>query len=84
MAQEALYNQHARYYDMLYSLRNYEAEAKEVTLLIEQYRRTDDDLLLDLGCGTGRHLQYLKENYQCTGVDINAGVLELASKTIPR
>jgi len=33
MAQEALYNQHARYYNLLYSLKNYKAEAKEVRIL---------------------------------------------------
>lgn len=39
--------------------------------------------LLDVACGTGKHLEYLKVNYQAEGLDLNAGMLELARKRCP-
>jgi ubiquinone/menaquinone biosynthesis C-methylase UbiE len=36
--------------------------------------------LLEVACGTGHHLEYLKQNFSCTGIDINQGILDVAKK----
>lgn len=37
----------------------------------------------DVACGTGKHLKYLSKKFNCTGVDINQGILDIARKNVP-
>ena len=39
--------------------------------------------LLDVGCGTGRHLEYLRSHYEVAGVDISEQLLAQARKRLP-
>ena len=39
--------------------------------------------LLDVGCGTGRHLELLRERYEVEGLDINPTMLEAARERCP-
>lgn len=36
--------------------------------------------VLDVGCGTGRFLDALPTRYECTGIDVSAGMLDYARK----
>ncbi len=83
MALEALYDEYARYYDLLYSFKNYQQEVIEVQSIIDKYRTSTGIDLLEVGCGTGQHLKYYKEHYTCTGVDLNAGMLAIAREQLP-
>lgn len=83
-SQEKFYNEGARYYDLLYSAKvDYEKEAAQVVQLVEEFKTSSGNELLEVACGTGKHLQYLKKKFSCMGVDINKGILQEATKRHP-
>jgi ubiquinone/menaquinone biosynthesis C-methylase UbiE len=79
----ALYSELARYYDLLYSSRDYRKEVERtlslLSPLLPEPPETGKPLkLLEVACGTGSHLEYLARNFECTGVDFNPGMLRHA------
>jgi SAM-dependent methyltransferase len=69
----------ARYYDQIYLKRNdYKKESKLVRGIIRQFERKPSKTLLDVGCGTGEHLKYLSESYDCAGLDISREMIKAA------
>ncbi len=77
------YSQSARYYDVIYSRKDY---ARESTLLIEtigQHLRSDGRRLLEAACGTGRHIEYLRQSFEIEGLDVNPKLLEIAARRNP-
>jgi ubiquinone/menaquinone biosynthesis C-methylase UbiE len=81
--QQLLYRDLARYYDLLYSFKDYRSEANRIFDLVQQYGMSDRNDLLDVACGTGRHLGYLKERFHCVGVDVNQEMLDVARQRLP-
>ncbi len=79
---DILYKNLSKYYDSIYSWKNYKKESETITKLILKYKKTKGIKLLEVACGTGKHLQYFKSKFKCTGVDINQEVLSLAKKRI--
>lgn len=77
-----MYKKLAKYYDLIYSIKDYKAEVERIKELIEQYKKSSGNKLLDVGCGTGKHLEYLKDDFSCTGCDINNEMLEIAKNNI--
>ena len=74
----------AEFYDALYlNMKDYKTEAKKVAGIIEEYERKESKTLLDVGCGTGEHLKYLSSDFQCTGIDVNSRMIEVAKKKVP-
>jgi SAM-dependent methyltransferase len=62
--------------------KDYPGEAQRVATLIRQHQpgaRT----LLDVACGTGRHLEQLRHQFVCEGLDLNQGLLALARRRLP-
>jgi ubiquinone/menaquinone biosynthesis C-methylase UbiE len=80
MNQQLLHNTLAKYYDRVYSFRDYLDEAVRVQNLIIKYLETGDNTLLDVACGTGLHLKHLKDDFACTGVDVSKSMLRIARK----
>jgi ubiquinone/menaquinone biosynthesis C-methylase UbiE len=78
-----LYDRLAKLYDAIYSFKNYEKEAAKLHQLIQQHKRSPGNDLLDVACGTGGHITYLKRNYSVEGLDISAPMLRLAKKKHP-
>lgn len=78
--EQALFTTLAPYYDIIYSSKEYEAEAKLIKKLILRYKKSLGNQLLDVACGTAKNLLFLQNEFECTGVDINAAVIELAKK----
>jgi SAM-dependent methyltransferase len=72
----------AELYDAVYSHKEYAREGDVVRTLIEE-RRPGANSLLDVACGTGRHLERLKEHYQVEGVDLDPGLLAAAAGRLP-
>jgi len=82
MESQVLYRALAPYYDFIYAWKDY---AKEVAVLkgfIEEHGVPKGIQLLDVGCGTGHHLKHLRDDFSCTGVDINGEMLEIARKNL--
>lgn len=72
------YTQMALYYDKLYSFKDYKAEVIELLDIIKLNVKHDFSTLLDVACGTGKHLEVLKKHFQCEGLDISEELLEIA------
>lgn len=72
----------AQLYDLIYSNKDYQSEAKTIDELIKRYQPSAQSLL-DVACGTGNHLQYLKQDYQCKGVDLDPDILAEAKRKHP-
>jgi SAM-dependent methyltransferase len=77
-----MYSRSAPYYDLFHSDKNYEAEAADLHQLI-QLRAPGAQTLLDVACGTGRHLEHLRRDYDVEGVEIEPRLLETARKRLP-
>lgn len=78
-----MFLQTARYYDKIYAFKDYQAEAQRLTAVIRRHLRSDGNRLLDVACGTGRHIEHLKADFQVEGLDISEGLLELARELNP-
>lgn len=64
-------------YDAIYSFKDYEAEATKLRDIIGRHRPGARSML-DVACGTGRHLELLRDHFKVEGVDIDANLLEVA------
>jgi len=82
MKEQMLYGELAKYYDLIYSFKDYRKETLRIKALISKFKKSDGNELLDVACGTGHHLGYLKDEFSCTGVDISGEILEVAKKNV--
>jgi ubiquinone/menaquinone biosynthesis C-methylase UbiE len=73
----------AHVYDLIYGSKDYKAEAAQIRDLVEKHSTSGGRELLDVACGTGIHLQHLAEHFDVTGLDLDAGLLELARERLP-
>ena len=75
-----MFSRSADLYDALYdTFKDYRAEAERVRALIGPDART----VLDVACGTGRHLELLREHYDVVGLDIDPELLAIARSRVP-
>ncbi len=72
----------AEFYDALYSLKDYATEADAVHELIQK-RCPSARSLLDVACGTGKHLERLQGAYIVEGVDLDERLLAGAGARLP-
>ena len=73
------------YYDGIsegYEELHKEEQLKKVELIKTFFRPEKTDRLLDVGCGTGTHLQYLKDDFNCTGIDFHQEMINLARRKL--
>jgi SAM-dependent methyltransferase len=79
-----IFNNYARYYDLLYRDKDYTAEAEFIDRLI-QSKAPNTSTILELGCGTGNHALLLaKAGYRVHGVDLSAEMLKCAQERCDR
>jgi len=72
----------AKHYDAVYSDKDYEKEVEILTSLVEG-RNPNARTLLDVACGTGKHLELLAKQYECSGVDLDSEMLVVAAERVP-
>ncbi|MDF1497662.1 MAG: class I SAM-dependent methyltransferase [Patescibacteria group bacterium] len=77
-----LYRVLAKYYDLIYSFKNYKKESDELEKLIAKNKKSSGKALLEVACGTAHHLEYLKNNFSCMGIDLNQSILNVAKAKI--
>ncbi len=77
-----MFEKSAAFYDALYSFKDYEAEAATIHELIQQHC-PGAATLLDVACGTGKHLELLRAHYEVEGLDLDANLLEVAQRRNP-
>jgi ubiquinone/menaquinone biosynthesis C-methylase UbiE len=78
-----MFSKTARYYDKIYSFKDYRAEAQSLTAVIDQNLRSGGNRLLDVACGTGHHIEHLKKRFAVEGLDLSEELLELARQQNP-
>ena len=80
-----IYTQSAKYYDALNRGRgkDYSGEAARVTQIVRAHKRSAGNDLLDIGCGTGRHIEYLRDGFHCEGLDVDRSMLDIARTRNP-
>ncbi|MBT9589057.1 class I SAM-dependent methyltransferase [bacterium] len=74
------YGRSGRYYDSLYADKDYRGEVAHLLERLEG--KAVGGRLLDLGCGTGRHLEHLLEHFECHGLDLQPELLEVARRRL--
>ena len=80
--QASVYKELARYYDIIYKNKNYRTEAAEILEIVTKLKRSKGNSLLDVACGTGRHIEYLQHNFSCTGIDLSQDMLDVAGSRL--
>lgn len=77
-----MFDKSAKYYDEIYGFLDYQAAADAVARLVFDRARSASTLL-DVACGTGKHLEHLSKHFAAQGLDILPELLELARSRCP-
>jgi len=76
------YAERPELYDVVYSFKDYGAESERVEAIVAE-RAPHARTLLDVACGTGKHLEHLHSRFTCAGLDLDTGLLDIARKRLP-
>jgi len=78
-----MYARSAALFDLLYAnVKDYRAEVVRLVRLIDELHGNARSVL-DVACGTARHLELLKERFDVEGIDLSAELLEVARARVP-
>jgi len=77
-----MFTESAELYDALYSFKDYEQAACQIRDAI-RLRLPEAKSLLDVGCGTGKHLAALRADFSVQGVDLDANMVRIARERCP-
>ena len=70
---------YSRYYNLLYKDKDYNSEVDYIAEIIKRYGKREVKELLDIGCGTGKHLKLFKEKgFNIAGVDLSENMISEA------
>jgi SAM-dependent methyltransferase len=72
-----------RFYDAIYSWKRYDEEAARLETFIAQYKRSPGNTWLDIACGTGGHVPYLRDAFTYEGLDLDLKMLAIARERHP-
>ena len=78
-----MFTESAQYYDVIYSFKDYQAEVQHLVAIINRHHLSEVKSLLDVACGTGKHIQYLKDHYEVEGLDLSQELLDIAGQCNP-
>lgn len=73
----------AEIYDAIYAFKDYEAEAERILELVNRYKDTEGNDILDVACGTGAHLPALSRTHSVVGLDNSEAQLSAAHVRLP-
>ena len=75
-----IFNKYSKYYDMIYKKKNY---LKETNYVLSHLKKKPKNIL-DIGCGTGSHLNYFsKKKIDTIGVDFSKQMISIAKQKNP-
>jgi SAM-dependent methyltransferase len=78
-----MFLQTQRFYDAIYCWKDYAAEAQRLKALLAGRQTSGRRTLLDIACGTGGHIPYLRDDFAYEGLDLDAKMLALARERFP-
>lgn len=73
----------AEYYDALNDWKNYRREATRLEALAQRFGARVGATWLDVACGTGRHLEFLRCHHPVQGIDSSRAMLRVARRRLP-
>ncbi len=80
-----MFRETARYYDLIYeALKDYPGDAALLRARIAEFKRSPGKRLLDMACGTGKHLAELQSDFEVMGADLDETMLAVARERLPR
>jgi len=74
----------ARYYDLIYEGKDYRTESRSILRLARRELGRAPRTLLDVACGTGRHLAEFRRHLSVEGVDASREMLRIARQRLGR
>lgn len=77
-----MFTKSSKFYDAIYHFIDYKSGSEKLHKIISKYK-PGAKTLLDIACGTARHIEYLNKYYYCEGLDINSELLKIARKRCP-
>ena len=70
---------YSKYYNLLYKEKDYKNECNYIAEIINKYSKNEVKTLLDIGCGTGKHLKCFKDKgFEISGVDLSENMISEA------
>ncbi len=79
MQSSQVFDRYAKYYDMLYSDKDYEKECDVLEDIFRAYCARKPLTILDAGCGTGNHaISLRKRGFRVTGIDGSEQMIRIA------
>ena len=78
-----MFKKSAWFYDAMYAGKDYAAEAQQIHVWAQQYKRSPGNTLLDVACGTGLHMAQLQAHYTVEGLDLDDQILSVARERLP-
>ena len=78
-----MYNELAKYYDLIYSWKDYKKESNRLEHFINRYKKSDGKDLLEAACGTANYSMHLRKRFRCEGFDLSEDMLKIARKKLP-
>ncbi len=81
MGRLVLYDELAEMYDLIYASKDYDGEARRLVRLARAYHPSARTLL-DVACGTGRHLAAFRSEFEVAGLDASGPMLALARRRL--
>jgi len=75
-----IYGEMAEYYDLIYATKDYKSEAEEIKKIVKKYKKSAGSELLEIATGTGRHIEFLVDDFVITATDKSRKILDIARK----
>lgn len=77
-----MFTESSSLYDYFSTYKDYPGEAAAIRAIVARLNPTATRLL-DVACGTGRHLEHLQQWFSCEGADVDAAMLDVARARLP-
>jgi ubiquinone/menaquinone biosynthesis C-methylase UbiE len=73
----------AEYYDLINDWKDYRGESERLEAIAKRFGRPGRTSWLDVACGTGRHLEFLRRRHPVEGLDASRQMLRVARRRLP-
>jgi len=78
-----MFTKSERFYDAIYAWKDYAREAGRLQALIERHKLSPGSTLLDVACGTGGHIPFLRDAFTIEGLDLDPAMIAIAQARNP-
>jgi SAM-dependent methyltransferase len=76
-----MFSKTAKYYDQIYSFKDYDAEADAIRSILKR-EHPAARTILDVGCGTGEHARRLATDFEVDGIDLEPEFITIAKSKV--